>query len=164
MAYTTDYYISTYKQTAFNCCYKKGLLVSVLLALAIKESASGNNPLAAIYNNHFCITADKTWIGLTVPFTKDGKTKTYRFYNDPKQSIIDFVETAKDDKDLNRSGVFRKKKPQTQLAALGEGLGYNEDWVNEMLALIEKHELETVEQEAEEQWEKWKKAEEARKS
>jgi len=162
MPFETAYYIASYKQTAFNACYKTGLFPSLLLVMAITESDSGNKELARVHNNHFGIHANAKWFGRTVEQKNDGGELTsFRVYNDPKQGFFHFVEALKQDKDILNARVFHAKKIETQLAKIAEGLGEDEDWVNNILALVEQHELSKVDEEAQELWKIWKKSEKA---
>ncbi|HAT76657.1 MAG TPA: hypothetical protein DCS19_07400, partial [Flavobacterium sp.] len=56
---------------------------SVILAQASLEGGDGNSTLAAVYNNHFGIKADKSWKGKVV------RLKTREVFNGNEVYIVD---------------------------------------------------------------------------
>ena len=65
---TRKEYVQKYRDVVLEAVKGTGLFPSLMMTQAILESSDkngvpGNSSLARLYNNHFGIKADKSWIG-----------------------------------------------------------------------------------------------------
>lgn len=125
---TRKQYISKIAPIAMQACKGTGLFPSTMIAQAIIESNNGNSDLAAMYNNHFGIKADRAWRGAVVNmstrevlagkdvYIKDG----FRAYPTLLEGFLDRNKFLKQNKRYTQAGVFTAKTPEQQADAFQE--------------------------------------------
>ncbi len=127
-------YIKRIAPIAQESCKNTGLFPSLMIAQAILESADGRSILAARYNNHFGIKADRAWKGKTVSmktrevfnghstFIKDG----FRVYETLQDGFKDRNTFLRINPRYTTHGVFAAKTPEEQAEAF-QRAGYATD-------------------------------------
>jgi flagellum-specific peptidoglycan hydrolase FlgJ len=136
---TRKEYIQKYRDVVLEAVKGTGLFPSLMMAQAILESSDmkgvpGNSSLARLYNNHFGIKADKSWIGPKVNLKTrevfDGRDVMvgdfFRVYEDATQSFCDRIAFLKKNARYTKAGVFSAKTPEEQAEAL-QTAGYATD-------------------------------------
>ena len=108
---------------AIKACFNSGILPSVVIGQAIKESASGNDYKAFLYNNYFGHMALSSWSGDSVTAKQSGKGPYWRIYPTTEQAFTAHVKNLLQGK-YKLYGVALKKTPLAQLSALQKA-GYN---------------------------------------
>ena len=92
---TIQEYIEAYREDAIREMHEDGIPASITLAQGIKESNSGNSPLAINANNHFGIKCQKEWVGMQYIQDDDLKNECFRKYNSVLESFADHSEFLK---------------------------------------------------------------------
>jgi flagellum-specific peptidoglycan hydrolase FlgJ len=136
---TRKEYIQKYRDVVLEAVKGTGLFPSLMMAQAILESSDkngipGNSSLARLYNNHFGIKADKSWLGPKVNLKTrevfDGQEVMigdfFRVYEDATQSFRDRIAFLKRNARYTKAGVFSAKTPEEQAEAL-QAAGYATD-------------------------------------
>lgn len=108
---------------AVRACLNTGILPSVVIGQAIKESANGNDYKAFVYNNYFGHMANSNWSGDSVTAKQSGAAPYWRIYPTIESAFAAHVANLKQGK-YKLQGVALKKTPLAQLQAL-QTAGYN---------------------------------------
>lgn len=87
--YSTDEYISMFKDIAISEMKRTGIPASITLAQGILESGNGNSALSKNANNHFGIKCHDGWDGKTYIMDDDEADECFRVYKNAKQSYND---------------------------------------------------------------------------
>lgn len=87
--FTSEEYISRFKDQAIQEMLKFGIPASIILAQGIHESSSGNSDLAVYANNHFGIKCHENWGGETFSHDDDAADECFRKYESPFESYVD---------------------------------------------------------------------------
>ncbi|MGB4399197.1 MAG: glucosaminidase domain-containing protein [Daejeonella sp.] len=132
--YSTREYIEQYKDLAIRHMDDKGVPASVILAVAMHESANGNSKLAKYLNNHFGIKGKNT--------STDIKS-SYRGYESVTDSYLDFMGAMTRNK---KFAALFGKYPSYDYYNWVKGLengGYaaSKHWAPRVLAIIKKNRL-----------------------
>lgn len=133
--YTTKSYIETHGPTAQKLSRETGVPASVILAVAIHESAYGNSRIARYLNNHFGIKGKN----------QSKKIRSaYKGYGSVMDSYRDFVGLLKRRKatrplfDRHASDDY---KSWVQGIARG-GYSESKDWPKKIISTIDHYDLE----------------------
>lgn len=127
-----DSYIEKYKEAAITTMNQHGIPASIVLGIAIHESASGTSRIARYLNNHFGIKGS------------GGPKKirsSYKGYESVEDCYGDFVEHLK----KHFTGLFTKYTPVDYRGwALGiqrGGYAHSRTWASQVMAIIKKYRL-----------------------
>jgi flagellum-specific peptidoglycan hydrolase FlgJ len=126
-------YIDAYKEAAIQVMNEHGVPASIILGVAIHESASGTSKIARYLNNHFGIKG------------KGGPKKissSYKGYESVEDSYIDFVNTLKKRSAFNRLFEVTSSNYKTWVKGIQRG-GYAQSstWGQQVIAIINKYKL-----------------------
>lgn len=127
-------YIAEYKETAQQLMAETGVPASVILAIAIHESAYGNSKIAKHLNNHFGIKGKNNSRAIN---------SAYKGYASVRESFLDFV------------GLLQRRKSTNQLfdnhssedykswvkGIARSGYSTTGDWSTKVLATIQRYDL-----------------------
>lgn len=132
--YSATSYIDEHKKIAQQLMRETGVPASVILAVAIHESAYGNSRIAQHLNNHFGIKGKNN--------SKKIKS-AYKGYSSTKESYNDFVDFLKRRK--STQSLFDKHSP-TDYKSWVKGIsrsGYSmtKSWSSKVLTTISKYNL-----------------------
>ncbi len=125
-------YIETYKEAAISTMNQHGIPASIVLGIAIHESASGTSKIARYLNNHFGLKG------------KGGPKKirsSYKGYENVESCYNDFVNYLQ----AHFTGLFTKYTPADYRGwALGiqrGGYAHSKTWASQVMAIIKKYRL-----------------------
>lgn len=152
---TRSQYYQKYKSLAVDTAKEfQGLFPSLILVQGALESGNGNSSLAAKYNNHFGIKADKSWKGKVVNLKTrevfNGQetyiTDGFRVYDNPVDSFKDRAKFLKQFKRYEK--VWTAKTPFEQAQAL-QNAGYATDphYAEVLSKMILAHNLQQIDNE-----------------
>lgn len=133
--FTISSYIEEHKKVAQQLMQETGVPASVILAVAIHESAYGNSRIAKNLNNHFGIKGKN-----------NSKTirSAYKGYGSVMSSYLDFVDLLKRRKSTQ---VLFEKHSSTDFNAWIKGIsrsGYSatKGWSRQVLSTIDRYNLD----------------------
>lgn len=133
--FTISSYIEEHKKVAQQLMKETGVPASVILAVAIHESAYGNSRIAKNLNNHFGIKGKN-----------NSKTirSAYKGYGSVTNSYLDFIDLLKRRK--STQGLF-EQKGSTDYNAWIKGIsrsGYSatKGWSSKVLSTIDRYNLD----------------------
>lgn len=132
-------YIDTHKERAIQIMEKYDIPASIILGVAIHESAFGNSRLAQYLNNHFGIKGKND--------SKEIKS-AYKGYESVEDSYLDFVRILQDRKQFNHL-FYKYDKNDYQNWALGiarGGYASSKTWSAQVIGIIKKYELDKLDQ------------------
>lgn len=127
-------YIETYKDLAIRHMNEQGVPASVILAVAMHESANGNSKLAKYLNNHFGIKGKNVSTEIK---------SSYRGYNSVTDSYLDFMGAMRRNKKFEALlGKYSSYDYYNWVRGLENG-GYaaSKQWATRVLATIRKYKL-----------------------
>ncbi len=132
--YTPASYIETNKDKAIAFMQEYGLPASVILAIAMHESANGNSKVARYLNNHF---------GIKGKNNSNVVRSAYKGYESVEASYLDFINLLQSRTAF--SGLFDQCAPHdyrawTRGIARG-GYAHSGSWASKVIATIEKYRL-----------------------
>ncbi|GAA4304082.1 glucosaminidase domain-containing protein [Compostibacter hankyongensis] len=143
--FTPKSYIREHAPIAQSLMEKSGIPASVILGIAMLESANGNSRNAHLLNNHF---------GIVGPNHLDEKNTTYRSrykgYTSDEASYQDFC------KKIQKKNIYRQLKGKSDYLSWIKGLysfGYAEAgvvWMQRVLRTIRTYDLDQFDQAADE--------------
>ncbi|WP_316830437.1 glucosaminidase domain-containing protein [Pedobacter aquatilis] len=133
-AQSTEDYISEHVEFAQGLMRDHKIPASIILAVAIHESASGNSRIAQHLNNHF---------GVKGPNSNEEIRSSYRDYLSADESYSHFVEIMETRSPFNN--LF-EKYDQYDYQGWARGIqrsGYarSRTWASQVIALVKKYEL-----------------------
>lgn len=136
---TAEKYIEAHKERAIKIMEKYDIPASIILGVAIHESAFGNSRLAQYLNNHFGIKG------------KNSSTEiksAYKGYESVDESYMDFVRILQERKQFNH--LFDKfESYDYRNWALGiarGGYATSKTWPTQVIGIIKKYELDQFDQ------------------
>lgn len=133
-AQSTEDYIAEHVAFAQELMRDHKIPASLILAVAIHESASGNSKIAQHLNNHF---------GVKGPNNNEAIRSSYRDYLSADESYSHFVEIMETRSPFNN--LFEKYDQYDYKGwARGiqrSGYAHSRSWANQVIALVKKHEL-----------------------
>ncbi|MCZ4224030.1 glucosaminidase domain and LysM peptidoglycan-binding domain-containing protein [Pedobacter rhodius] len=133
-AQSTEDYITEHSAFAQELMRDYKIPASLILAVAIHESASGNSKIAQHMNNHF---------GVKGPNNNEAIRSSYRDYLNTDESYSHFVELMETRSPFN--SLFAKYDQYDYKGwARGiqrSGYAHSRSWANQVIALIKKYQL-----------------------
>lgn len=133
-AQSTEDYISEHVEFAQGLMRDHKIPASLILAVAIHESAAGNSRIAQHLNNHF---------GVKGPNNNTEIRSSYRDYLSADESYSHFVEIMETRSPFN--GLFEKYDQYDYKGwARGiqrSGYAHSRSWASQVVALVKKYEL-----------------------
>jgi flagellum-specific peptidoglycan hydrolase FlgJ len=136
---TSKSYIDKFKDNAIRIMHESGVPASIILAIAMHESASGNSKLARVQNNHFGVKGRS-------PVSYTGRKATgssYKQYDSPMDSFQDFARIMTERKQfshLSRSLSHYDYKNWVK-GIQRSGYAASHTWGSQVLGLIRKYDL-----------------------
>jgi hypothetical protein len=130
-------YIEEYKDVAVQLMVETGCPASIILAVAMHESAHGQSKIAQHLNNHFGIKGANSSTAIR---------SAYKGYASVEDSYADFIRYLRDRK--GTKPLFEKHQP-FEYKAWAKGIhraGYaqSSSWANKVIAMIEKYDLHEI--------------------
>jgi flagellum-specific peptidoglycan hydrolase FlgJ len=134
-------YIEKLGLTAINTMHDSKIPASIIMAIAIEESAAGTSEVAKNANNHFGLKAGANWKGAT--YRTKGKS-LFRKYENDKASYEAFAKVLQDNK-KQYGFLFQYDKKDYKNWAKGLARsGYTstgDTYAKKLIEIIETHEL-----------------------
>ncbi|EOR94855.1 hemagglutinin [Arcticibacter svalbardensis MN12-7] len=125
-------YIETYKKVAVTTMNQHGIPASIILGIAIHESASGTSRIAKYLNNHF---------GLKGKSGPKPIKSAYKGYDNVDDCYVDFVSFLKN----QFTGLFTRYASDDYRGwAMGiqrGGYAHSRTWASQVTAIIKKYKL-----------------------
>ena len=133
-AQETEEYITEHAEFAQTLMRDHKIPASLILAVAIHESAAGNSKIAQYLNNHF---------GVKGPNNNTEIRSAYRDYESDEESYSHFVEIMETRSPFN---ILFEKYDQYDYKGWARGIqrsGYahSRSWASQVVALVKKYEL-----------------------
>lgn len=132
-------YIENYKEVAVNTMNQHGIPASIVLGIAIHESASGTSRIAKYLNNHFGLK------GKTGPKPIKSAYKGYEEVDDCYDDFVNYLKTR-------FSGLFTRYSSDDYRGwAMGiqrGGYAHSRTWASQVMAIIKKYDLDQFDQNA----------------
>jgi flagellum-specific peptidoglycan hydrolase FlgJ len=128
-------YIEQYALRAINTMHDSKIPASIIMAMAIEESAAGKSDVALNANNHFGMKGGSKWINET--YTTKGGSK-FRKYASAQESYEDFAVLLQS----NYKSLFQYSKTDYKNWAYAiEKTNYcnSKGYAKRLIAIIEKH-------------------------
>lgn len=132
-------YIAEYKETAQQLMTETGVPASVILAIAIHESAYGNSRIAKHLNNHFGIKGKNNSRAIN---------SAYKGYGSVRDSFLDFVGLLQRRKATNKLFEAHSSEDYKSWVKGIARAGYSTtgDWSTKVLATIQRYDLAEYDQ------------------
>ncbi|MEJ5054401.1 glucosaminidase domain-containing protein [Sphingobacterium sp. MYb382] len=132
-------YIAEYKEVAQQLMEETGVPASVILAIAIHESAYGNSRIAKHLNNHFGIKGSN----------RSKKIRSaYKGYSSVRESYLDFIDLLQRRK--STSTLFDEATEQDYKkwvrGIARSGYSRTGDWSSKVLSTIDRYNLDDYDQ------------------
>lgn len=133
---TVQKYIEAHKESAVRIMEKYEVPASIVLGVAIHESASGNSRLAKYLNNHFGIKG------------KNNSTEirsAYKGYDSAEDSYRDFVNVLQHRRFNHLFDKYGANDYQSWALGIASG-GYasSKTWATQVINIIKKYELDAL--------------------
>jgi flagellum-specific peptidoglycan hydrolase FlgJ len=136
LAQSNQYYIDKYSPVAQEMMQEHGVPASVILAIAMHESAHGNSKIAKNLNNHFGIKGQNNSKVIN---------SAYKGYKSVLDSYNDFISLVKRKK--TTSSLFEEERGQNYKAWVGAlakaGYSRTKDWSSKVIKTIEMYNLDS---------------------
>ncbi|SFC02430.1 Flagellum-specific peptidoglycan hydrolase FlgJ [Parapedobacter composti] len=137
-----QHYIETYKDMAVQYMETHGCPASLILAVAIHESAYGSSKVARYLNNHF---------GIKGPNNSKEIRSAYKGYASVEQSYEDFIALLKRRKSTQR--LFDLCQPHEYKrwvqGIARSGYAHSTSWASKVIGTIEKYSLHELDKQPE---------------
>jgi flagellum-specific peptidoglycan hydrolase FlgJ len=132
-------YVDKFKDNAIRIMHESGVPASIVLAIAMHESASGNSKLARTQNNHFGMKGKS-------PVSNTGRKRTrsaYKQYDSAMDSFQDFARIMTERKQFSHlSQKFSHYDYKSWVKGIQRaGYASSKKWGSQVLGLIRKYEL-----------------------
>ncbi|QJD95810.1 glucosaminidase domain-containing protein [Mucilaginibacter robiniae] len=142
---TSKSYIDKFKDNAIRIMHESGVPASIILAIAMHESASGNSKLARTQNNHFGMKG-------TSPVSYTGRKhvhSSYKQYDSAFDSFQDFARVMTERKQFSRLADQLSHYDYKGWVKGIQHSGYasSHQWGSQVLGLIHKYELHAFDEE-----------------
>jgi flagellum-specific peptidoglycan hydrolase FlgJ len=136
---TSKSYIDKFKDNAIRIMHESGVPASIVLAIAMHESASGNSKLARTQNNHFGVKGKS-------PVSYTGRKRTsssYKQYDSAMDSFQDFARIMTERKQFSHLAQSLSHYDYKSWVKGIQRSGYasSHKWGAQVLGLISKYEL-----------------------
>ena len=138
--FTPKTYIDEYKSVAQQMMRETGVPASVILAIAMHESAYGNSRIARHLNNHFGIKGKNN--SKTIRSAYKGYESTLASYQD----FIDFLKRRKSTQSLFDKYAATDYKSWV-VGIARSGYSVTKDWRNKVLSTISRYNLDEYDKE-----------------
>lgn len=127
-------YIATHKDEAVEEMNEHGVPASIILAVAMHESANGTSKIARYLNNHF---------GIKGKNSSKAIHSSYKGYNSVKDSYTDFISMLKNRSKFSPLFTRFTHYDYTNWARGIKKGGYavSKTWVSQVVGIIKKHRL-----------------------
>lgn len=138
-------YIEKFKESAISIMHQSGIPASIVLAVAMHESASGNSLLAQKFNNQFGIKGS----GTNVYYKNKKKITTpYKKYDSVMDSFQDFARVLTEKK---KFAHLSQELTHYDYVGWAKGIqrsGYaaSRKWAKQVLWLIDKYQLNDLDE------------------
>ncbi|MDH5828507.1 glucosaminidase domain-containing protein [Sphingobacterium sp. SG20118] len=136
LAQSNQFYIDKYSPIAQEMMQEHGVPASVILAIAMHESAHGNSKIAKNLNNHF---------GIKGKNNSKVIRSAYKGYKSVLDSYNDFISLVKRKK--TTSSLFEENRGQNYKAWVGAlakaGYSRTKDWSSKVIRTIELYNLDS---------------------
>ena len=147
---TPKSYIDSFKTSAIKIMHETGVPASIVLGIAMHESGCGNSALANNLNNQFGVKGDKK---IFYYKHKRKVVTAYKRYNSVLESFEDFARIMTERKEFN--GLIEKL---THFDYYGwahniqkNGYASDKKWSKSVLRIIEKYQLNILDEKPEKQ-------------
>lgn len=140
---TSQSYIEKFKDDAIRIMHASGVPASIILAVAMHESANGNSKIALALNNQFGV---KGYSKTTYTTAKNKKVSTfYKHYDSVMESFEDFARIMTQRKQFSKLAATLTNLDYTAWARGIQKAGYcsSRKWSKQVLAIINKYQLNT---------------------
>jgi flagellum-specific peptidoglycan hydrolase FlgJ len=136
---TSKSYIDKFKDNAIRIMHESGVPASIILAIAMHESASGNSKLARNQNNHFGVKGRS-------PVSYTGRKPThssYKQYDSAMDSFQDFARIMTERKQFSHLSHSLSHYDYKNWVKGIQRSGYasSHTWGSQVLGLIRKYDL-----------------------
>jgi flagellum-specific peptidoglycan hydrolase FlgJ len=138
---TSQSYIEKFKDDAIRIMHASGVPASIILAVAMHESANGNSKIAKDLNNQFGV---KGYNKTTYTTAKNKKVSTfYKHYDSVMESFEDFARIMTQRKQFSKLAATLTNLDYTAWARGIQKAGYcsSHKWSKQVLAIINKYQL-----------------------
>ena len=136
---TSFSYVDKFKSNAIRIMHESGVPASIILAIAMHESANGNSKLARTQNNHFGVKGRSP-----VSYTGRKATKSsYKQYDSAMDSFQDFARIMTERKQFSHlNDKFSHYDYKSWVKGIQRsGYASSKKWGAQVLGLINKYEL-----------------------
>lgn len=132
-------YIEAHKERAVRMMKKYDVPASIILGVAIHESAFGNSKLARYLNNHF---------GIKGPNSNTEIKSAYKDYDSIDESYMDFVNFLQKRKQFRHlfEGSQDYNYEDWALGIAKGGYASSKAWPQQVIGIIEKYDLDELDQ------------------
>ena len=147
---TSQSYIEKFKDNAVRIMHESGVPASIILAVAMHESANGNSNIAKKLNNQFGMKG----YDAHVYYNNNKKVKTYyRRYDSVLESFQDFARIMTERKQFSHLSETLTHYDYTAWAKGIQRSGYcsSHKWASQVLAIIKKYNLSAFDENPEDQ-------------
>jgi flagellum-specific peptidoglycan hydrolase FlgJ len=147
---TPTSYIEKFKDDAIRIMHETGIPASIVLGVAIHESASGNSTLAQNLNNQFGVKGG----GGAVFYKKHKKVRTaYKKYDSVMDSFQDFARIMTERKQFSHLADALTHYDYLGWAKGIQRSGYagSRKWASQVLGIIKKYDLHDLDEKPEDQ-------------
>ncbi|MFD1258934.1 glucosaminidase domain-containing protein [Mucilaginibacter terrae] len=136
---TSSSYVDKFKNNAIRIMHESGVPASIILAIAMHESANGNSKLARNQNNHFGVKGKS-------PVSYTGRKAThssYKQYDSAMDSFQDFARIMTERKQFSHlTTKFSHYDYKSWVKGIQRsGYASSRTWGSQVLSLIRKYEL-----------------------
>jgi len=137
---TSQSYIEQFKDNAISIMRETGIPASIILGIAMHESANGNSSVAKNLNNQFGFKSNS---GSVYYKNKKKVRSSYKKYDSILESFADFARVITQRRDR---GAISPELSETEYEKWVKGIqrsGYasSKKWTSQVLAIIRKYEL-----------------------
>jgi len=136
-------YIEQYKEAALHYMEEYGCPASIILAIAMHESAYGTSRVARHLNNHF---------GIKGPNNSKIIRSAYKGYDSVEESFADFIAFLKRRKETEQ--LFERYQPheyQKWIQGIARsGYAHSTSWSSKVIGIIQKYNLHELDMKPEE--------------
>jgi len=140
---TSQSYIEKFKDDAIRIMHASGVPASIILAVAMHESANGNSKIAQSLNNQFGVKGYSKTVYTTA---KNKKVSTfYKHYDSVMESFEDFARIMTQRKQFSKLASTLTNLDYKAWAHGIQKAGYcsSHTWSKDVLAIINKYQLNT---------------------
>ncbi|MFD2144172.1 glucosaminidase domain-containing protein [Mucilaginibacter antarcticus] len=142
---TSQSYIEQFKDNAIAIMHETGIPASIVLGIAMHESANGNSNIAKNLNNQFGFKG-----GSTTVYYKDKKkiTSAYKKYDSILDSFEDFARIISHRQEIGKISdkLTRYDYEKWVKGIQRSGYASSKKWASQVLNIIRRNELDALDQ------------------